>query len=146
MKFIGDIAFHRYNISVSGPKRFGYIKKSLYRELNQYYAKSRYYTPTTLRWLSCDPLSMVEGPNVYAYVRGNVVNAVDPDGRFVVTSIIQTILNAALIICERHKNFTECDKATCKMVAQCYGAFMKFAGTVADSIGCLVGCTPWVIA
>jgi len=59
---------------------FGYTGHRLDRELNHYYAKYRYYNPTTMRWLSRDPLGMVDGPNVYAYVRGNVVHAVDPDG------------------------------------------------------------------
>src|SRR5690554_3819151 len=59
---------------------FGYTGHRLDRELDHYYAKYRYYNPTTMRWLKRDPLGMVDGPNVYAYVRGNVVNAVDASG------------------------------------------------------------------
>ena len=38
-----------------------------------YYFPYRYYSPTAARWLTRDPLGMVDGPNVYAYVGGNVL-------------------------------------------------------------------------
>jgi len=34
---------------------------------NLYFAPFRYYSPQTARWLTRDPLGMVDGPNVYAY-------------------------------------------------------------------------------
>ena len=34
-----------------------------------YFAPFRYYSPTTARWMSRDPLGMADGPNVYAYPR-----------------------------------------------------------------------------
>jgi RHS repeat-associated protein len=43
----------------------------------------RAYDPELGRWLSRDPLEdaeMEEGPNLYAYVRNNVVNLIDPQG------------------------------------------------------------------
>jgi len=61
---------------------FGYTGHRLDRELNHYYAKFRYYNPSTMRWLSRDPLGMVDGPNVYAYVRGNVVRNIDSLGLY----------------------------------------------------------------
>jgi len=33
-----------------------------------YYFPYRYYSPQSNRWLTRDPLGMVDGPNVYAYV------------------------------------------------------------------------------
>ncbi|MCD6288620.1 MAG: RHS repeat-associated core domain-containing protein [Candidatus Hydrogenedentes bacterium] len=45
-----------------------------------YYAPYRYYSPATARWLTRDPLGMVDGPNVYAYVMGNPVTYYDPLG------------------------------------------------------------------
>jgi len=45
-----------------------------------YFAPYRYYNPTTARWLTRDPLGMIDGPNVYAYVMRNPVGAVDPLG------------------------------------------------------------------
>jgi RHS repeat-associated protein len=45
-------------------------------------APFRAYDVETGRWLSRDPLGeMADGPNLYAYVGGNPVNFVDPDGR-----------------------------------------------------------------
>jgi RHS repeat-associated protein len=46
----------------------------------QDYAPYRWYSSTMNRWLSRDPLGMVDGPNVYAYVRGNPSTYYDPDG------------------------------------------------------------------
>ena len=45
-----------------------------------YYAPYRYYSPATARWTTRDPLGMVDGPNMYAYVKGNPVRYVDPQG------------------------------------------------------------------
>ena len=36
-----------------------------------YFAPYRFYSPGSHRWLTRDPLGMVDGPNVYAYVGGN---------------------------------------------------------------------------
>jgi RHS repeat-associated protein len=40
----------------------------------------RGYDPSLGRWLSPDPLGFADGPNLYAYVRGNPINYVDPMG------------------------------------------------------------------
>jgi RHS repeat-associated protein len=45
-----------------------------------YYFGARYYEPRVGRWLSPDPLEMVEGTNRYLYVHNNPVNALDPFG------------------------------------------------------------------
>ncbi len=45
-----------------------------------YYAPYRYYAPGLARWITRDPLGMVDGPNVYGYVRGNPVRYFDPIG------------------------------------------------------------------
>jgi len=57
------IVAHRISMYIS--TTFGYTGHRLDRELNHYYAKYRYYNPTTLRWLKRDPLGMVDGLNVY---------------------------------------------------------------------------------
>jgi len=43
----------------------------------------RWYSPSAARWLVRDPLGMVDGPNVYGYVRGKPVNHSDPMGLFI---------------------------------------------------------------
>jgi len=45
-----------------------------------YYAPYRYYAPGLARWLTRDPLGMVDGPNVYGYVRGKPVKQKDTLG------------------------------------------------------------------
>ena len=45
-----------------------------------YYFPYRYYSPDAARWLTRDPLGMVDGPNVYAYVGGNPIHYLDALG------------------------------------------------------------------
>jgi uncharacterized protein RhaS with RHS repeats len=45
-----------------------------------YYAPYRNYSPDSARWLTRDPLGMIEGPNVYAYALGDPINATDALG------------------------------------------------------------------
>jgi RHS repeat-associated protein len=41
---------------------------------------ARYYAPWLCRWTSCDPKGLVDGPNLYAYARGNPVGLTDRAG------------------------------------------------------------------
>jgi RHS repeat-associated protein len=43
----------------------------------------RIYSPELARWLSRDPLGMVDGPNVYGYVGERPIVALDPDGHII---------------------------------------------------------------
>ena len=45
-----------------------------------YYAPYRYYSPDAARWMKRDPLGMIDGPNMYAYVGNNPANYTDPLG------------------------------------------------------------------
>jgi RHS repeat-associated protein len=45
-----------------------------------YYYRARYYQPALSRFMSEDPLGMVDGPDLYAYVVDNPVNRTDPSG------------------------------------------------------------------
>ncbi len=49
-------------------------------ETNLYWAPYRYYRPDMLRWISRDPLGMVDGPNVYGYVGGRTISSKDKSG------------------------------------------------------------------
>ena len=64
---------------VSG-KRYRFTGKERDEESGLYYHGARYYAPWLSRWTAADPAGMVDGPNLYAYVRGNPVRLVDPDG------------------------------------------------------------------
>ena len=47
---------------------------------NLYYMRARYYDAEVGRFISEDPAGFVDGPNLYAYVGGNPIGAVDPNG------------------------------------------------------------------
>ncbi|MCU7965871.1 MAG: hypothetical protein KZQ74_01455, partial [gamma proteobacterium symbiont of Bathyaustriella thionipta] len=46
-----------------------------------YYMRARYYDAGVMRFISEDPIGMAGGLNLYAYVGGNPVNAIDPSGK-----------------------------------------------------------------
>ncbi len=46
------------------------------------YVRNRYYDPEMGRWITSDPLGLVDGPGQYAFVGGDPVNFGDPMGLF----------------------------------------------------------------
>ncbi len=61
-----------------------------------YYFPYRWYSPSAARWLTRDPLGMVDGPNVYAYVRANVIDLVDLTGDF--SAVAKLVLVAIAVV------------------------------------------------
>jgi RHS repeat-associated protein len=51
-------------------------------ETGLYYFPYRYYSQSASRWISRDPLGMVDGPNVYGYVKNNPVKFIDFEGTY----------------------------------------------------------------
>jgi RHS repeat-associated protein len=51
-----------------------------------YYLRSRYYDPSSGRFISADPIGFGGGPNVYAYAEGDPINLRDPLGHTVRTN------------------------------------------------------------
>jgi RHS repeat-associated protein len=62
------------------PNPYGFSTKEYSNTTGLAYFGFRYYNPQTGRWLSPDPLGMIDGPNLYAYVNNNPVNWIDPWG------------------------------------------------------------------
>ncbi len=51
-------------------------------EAENYYVRNRFYSPTLGRWLTRDPIGYAGGINLYEYVGGGAVSALDPDGQW----------------------------------------------------------------
>jgi RHS repeat-associated protein len=47
-----------------------------------YYYRARYYSPSLNRFISEDPIGLQGGPNPYAYVGGDPISRIDPNGEF----------------------------------------------------------------
>jgi len=77
----GTTAYHaaRSGVEVSA-KRYRYTGKERDEETGLYYHGARYYAPWLGRWTAADPAGLVDGTNLYAYVRDNPVRLVDPNG------------------------------------------------------------------
>ena len=100
----------------SGDERFMFTGHQWDGESGLYYAPFRYYSPFQARWTTRDPLGMIDGPNVYAYVRGNPVNFRDPLGLFGFTCWDVGMLGC--ILCEARPN-RYCNKKVCGEEYEC---------------------------
>ncbi len=61
-------------------KRYRFTGKRRDSESGLCYHGARYYAPWLARWSSADPAGLVDGPNLYAYVRANPLRLTDPSG------------------------------------------------------------------
>ena len=61
---------------------YQYTGRRYDEETGQYYYRARMYSPVQGRFLSQDPMGMIDGPNMYAYARNDPVLFRDPTGRW----------------------------------------------------------------
>jgi RHS repeat-associated protein len=73
--------FDEYGIPAAAPYgRFGYTGQAWLPEAGLWHYKARAYSPTLGRFLQPDPIGTADGMNLYGYVGGDPVNAIDPSG------------------------------------------------------------------
>ncbi len=78
----GTTAYRAASSTVDvSPRRYRYTGKEKDEETGLYYHGARYYAAWLGRWTAADPSGLVDGVNLYGYVRGSPVGLVDPDGR-----------------------------------------------------------------
>ena len=69
-------------------KEYRYTGKERDDSTGLYYFGARYYAPWMGRWLSADPSGPSDGLNLYAYVMGNPITFIDPDGMDSTTVVV----------------------------------------------------------
>lgn len=79
----GEVLFDEHTVSPKQPYLFN--GKELDYETGLYYYGAGYYDAKLSLWLNVDPLAE-EYPNIspYTYVANNPINAIDPDGRWII--------------------------------------------------------------
>jgi RHS repeat-associated protein len=78
----GTSALRLMDASKEAPtKRYRYTGMERDEESGLNYHAARFQTSWLGRWLSCDPLGLVDGTNLYCYVRCNPLRTVDTTGK-----------------------------------------------------------------
>ncbi|MCD4653816.1 RHS repeat-associated core domain-containing protein [bacterium] len=72
--------------TVNIENRYRYTSREFVEE-GLYYYRARYMRPDLGRFMSLDPLGMVDGTNMYGYVGNNPVSFTDPSGTGIINCI-----------------------------------------------------------
>jgi RHS repeat-associated protein len=77
----GSSTYQAVRSQTETAKRYRYTGKERDEETGFSYHGARYYSAWSGRWVSCDPSGFVDGPNLFAFVRGNPLTRTDSTGR-----------------------------------------------------------------
>jgi len=78
----GTTAFTATNKDIKAAyKRYRYTGMERDEESGLEYHSARYYLPWLARWLSCDPIGIKDGVNIYSYCQNDPVGHADPSGK-----------------------------------------------------------------
>lgn len=77
-------------------KRYRYTGKERDDETGFGYHGARYYLPWLGRWLSCDPVGIDGGLNLYCYAENRPTIAIDPNGHWAILLVAAIVIVATL--------------------------------------------------
>ena len=72
----GSITFQ----SGTTTNNYRFQTKEFHPKSNLVYFGARWYNPAIGRWITPDPLGIIDGPNIYIYLNNNPLNDIDPWG------------------------------------------------------------------
>ena len=76
----GSSTYHAVRSQTETAKRYRYTGKERDEESGLYYHGARYYAAWLGRWVSCDPVELSDGMNLYLYVVSNPIRFYDETG------------------------------------------------------------------
>jgi RHS repeat-associated protein len=85
----GSSTYQAVRSQTETPKRYRFSGKERDDESGLYYFGLRYYSPWLGRWISCDPLGLVDGSCLFKYARNSPINLIDRTGRQAITAYYQ---------------------------------------------------------
>jgi RHS repeat-associated protein len=76
----GSTSYQAVRSQTETPKRYRYTGKERDEETGLYYHGARYYAAWLGRWVSCDPVGLVDGRNLYRFVQNAPTRLIDQTG------------------------------------------------------------------